>query len=247
MPPPGSSGQMPSRLARSPSSPSFALKSTRPYGAAAFASATPPPAFVTTTEITSPLCPPTADAGSRTAMPPRHRQLPLGRLLPRRLPRLPPPRPGRPHPIERHHPRGVASDAAGRRVVERPHPDVVGLRDRDAARAAPDHRQQRHRHPPTPQAPERAARPTLTLHPLPPRAHRSRCPRRLQSRRRTGRTRLRSHSENGCRWIRRRFCFQVAPDVREWAQRPMTEQPSLSGSPTRRAGTRASNSEAGVC
>jgi len=35
---------------------------------------------------------------------------------------------------------------------------------------------------------------------------------------------LRSHSENTCRWIRRRFCFQVASDVREWAQRPMTEQ-----------------------
>jgi len=57
---------------------------------------------------------------------------------------------------------------------------------------------------------------------------------------------IRSHSENRCRWIRRRFWSQVASDVREWAQRPMTEQPNLSGSPTRRAGTRASDSSQGA-
>jgi len=40
---------------------------------------------------------------------------------------------------------------------------------------------------------------------------------------------LRSHSESRCRWIRRRFWFQAAFDVREWAQRPMTEQKTRLG------------------
>jgi len=48
---------------------------------------------------------------------------------------------------------------------------------------------------------------------------------------------LRSHSESRCRWIRRRFWFQAAFDVREWAQRPMTEQKtSLGPEDTRKHG-----------
>jgi len=54
--------------------------------------------------------------------------------------------------------------------------------------------------------------------------------------------RLRSHSENRCRWIRRRFWHQVASDVREWDQRPMTEQKThLETEDTRKQGMYFSN------
>jgi len=53
---------------------------------------------------------------------------------------------------------------------------------------------------------------------------------------------VRSHSENRCRWIRRRFCFQVASDGRDWAQRPMTEQKTRLGTEdTRKQGIYFSN------
>jgi len=53
---------------------------------------------------------------------------------------------------------------------------------------------------------------------------------------------FRSHSENRCRWIRCRFCLQVASDGREWAQRPMTEQKTHLGTEdTRKQGIYFSN------